>query len=99
VIRWVERGRARRRDRAKQRRREERLRRSRFWDEIESDAIEELARDRQPLNDRFADGEGIFPEEILRYVAALERRVDRLEHEPKPDELARMRRRRGDPPS
>lgn len=50
------------------------------WEAEEDARIEELAgTGGTPLNDQFAEGKAIRPEVLVRHIAALERRIARLE--------------------
>lgn len=51
-----------------------------FWPRQDK-VIEELSNEETPLNDHFAEGKSIYPESTVRYIAALERRIARLENE------------------
>jgi len=50
-----------------------------LWEIDMDDKIERLSKERRPLNDRFEEGVPIFPEQVLQYIAALERRIEHLE--------------------
>ncbi len=52
----------------------------RYWKEEGSATVERLSKEITPLNDHFADGNSITQNAILRHIAALERRIARLEN-------------------
>lgn len=58
---------------------EQRARNAAVWPE-QNRRIERLAQETLPLNDHFARGNGIWLEQLLQYVCALERRVAQLEN-------------------
>jgi hypothetical protein len=53
----------------------------RYWEEEGSATVERLSREETPLNDHFAEGKSVTQDAILRHIAALERRIARLENE------------------
>jgi hypothetical protein len=66
--------------RAERKRERERAEHRREWETREEGVVEGLALEARPLNDRLGKGIPVWPQELLSYIAALERRVERLEH-------------------
>ena len=53
----------------------------RYWNKEGNATVESLSREATPLNDHFAEGKSVTQDAILRHIAALERRIARLEND------------------